>query len=861
MPGPARRYDPAPGSAPTPAQRRLAPDDALLATYASALIILAASLAVGRAIWRLAGGRETSWLEPVIGFAALALTAAVAVRAGDSGSAAFIAVAALTAASVVVLRGRIADGEWLRVGLPVAVAVLAVASIPFLVSGRIGILGVGVNNDLASHFLWAWWLQDQPDPVPVGLKNGYPIGPHAMGAALGSAFGFSMLHAMTGLLIASVVITGVAALAIARPLGAAMRAGAGVLIALPYLAASAFAIGGFKEAVMAMFLLGFALGLWRLERDWPSDRATAVGLAVIFAGTTTAYSAQGTFWLIAAAGLLAIAGGVRALRARELGAQIRRAVPVLAPAVVLAGVLTAFQVGRMRTFQDVSGVSSTIAGDGKLRFSVSPLEGIGAWPSSDFLLGASDVGAPALWGALGVVALAIAVAAWLRRGSLALPLALVGAGVIYAGTLVDAGLYVQSKALAVPSPLVMTIILGGLLGLAARRPSDDRPGGATGTAGVPGGTGPVEGRRTPPTAALVLAGAFAAVAAYSTFLALRDAVVAPNERAEELAVLRDQIDQSGPEDENWVLSLTSDRFTDYQFRSVKIASPNRNAQQVLRSLKQKDFRLPVDFDTVDSGVLDAFQWVLSTSAEYRSRRPPNLELVDETAAYELWRRTGPTPPNVRVFGEEARPGKVLGCTEEDIAQSAGKRNRASEALIIDPPPVIGKRGDWSPDRRLIPGESATQTLRLPRGTWNLSLQYHSPLNPVVLSAPGYREVLSPAMDGATPFRLGEGPFWKAGRIETEGGPVQFTVEIEGASFLQGLLGADREAAIGNLVATKSDAWKRVPFAQACNRYVDHYYLRNAKRKRTIELPPKPLSVIEEQAAEKRRKRQASGAGS
>jgi hypothetical protein len=176
---------------------------------------------------------------------------------------------------------------------------------------------------------------------------------------------------------------------------------------------------------------------------------------------------------------------------------------------------------------------------------------------------------------------------------------------------------------------------------------------------------------------------------------------------------------------------------------------------------------------------------------------------------------------VRVFGEEARPGKVLGCRAKDLA-IAGKRGNALQATIFAPPPVIGKRFSWDPGNKLAPGESAAQTLQLPPGEWALSMQYQSPVVDLTVESAGEEFEIPAAMDGAIPFRLGEGPFWPVGEITSEGGPVEITVRAADASGFQDLIGVGREAAIGNIVATQAERREVIPFDDACGEYVDHY---------------------------------------
>src|ERR1051325_4202282 len=109
----------------------------MIGTYASAALICAASLLVGRAVLALAGGGDgRRWLAPAIGFAAVLTVAGVLARAPGHATSAALGVVALVVASVLLLWWRSRDaglGPGLREGLEVAVLVALVLSIPFAV--------------------------------------------------------------------------------------------------------------------------------------------------------------------------------------------------------------------------------------------------------------------------------------------------------------------------------------------------------------------------------------------------------------------------------------------------------------------------------------------------------------------------------------------------------------------------------------------------------------------------------------------------------------------------------------------------------------------------------------------------------
>ncbi len=129
----------------------------MIATYASAALICGASLLVGRAILKLAGRSTWSWLEPAAGFGAVLTVTGVLARAPGHGTSATVGVVllVLVAAAILLLgadgpksqsRGDSSArrrGEALRQGLPVAIVVALVLSIPFAISARWGLLGVG----------------------------------------------------------------------------------------------------------------------------------------------------------------------------------------------------------------------------------------------------------------------------------------------------------------------------------------------------------------------------------------------------------------------------------------------------------------------------------------------------------------------------------------------------------------------------------------------------------------------------------------------------------------------------------------------------------------------------------------------
>jgi hypothetical protein len=769
---------------------------ATFATYAAAAIIVAASLLTGRAALRLLRREGGSWLDGPAGLAILLAVCSVSVRLPHRATTTVFILAAILIASVIILRGRVLpSGAALALAAPAALLTLLAASLPFIASGHVGILGIGVNNDLAGHLHYASWILDPTDLVPHNIRSGYPLGPQGLAAALSNATGMEPLSALLGLLLAVPVLTSIAAMALLDDLRAVPRTVAGVLTALPYVAASTLGIAGFKETIMALLMLGFVLALREISLGTGDRRGLLVILGVLLAGMLGVYSfagvayglGVGTIWLIAEA--IATA---RRSDGEKLRETLRTGAKLALIPLALIAVVALVELPQIKDFfssaLDVQDVNS------RLKETVSPLESLGAWPSGDFLRGTHDLSSFWIFGAIGLVAFAIGVAQAARRRELALLAGLVGLGLIYLETVLFGGLYVQAKALGIIAPLLMLVMLRGLL-----EPSD----------------APAQARA--PYLRLAFAVGFIGIAAYSTFLGLRDARVAPREyAAAQLGEFRPLLHNKQ------VLSLTSDRFTDYYLRGANVLSPARFAEENVLPRKGKFERLPVDFDSVVPGALNRFDYAVTTSAAYKSAPPSNFKEVASTDDFILWKRVGKTPL-LGVLPEEERPGSLLNCRNPKLRKIAAEaEKRGYDTARVQPASVVGKRLFWSPSSTLSDGGAIVQRLQLPKGRWHLSIQYYSPILDLTVDAPGLHKTLVPTGDGGIRFRTDQGPFWPLGTVVSPGGPVEVTVRAGGLSSLQKLLGVDQSADVGNITAARPEDAREIPLRQACGQYVDHY---------------------------------------
>ncbi len=448
----------------------------MLGTYGSLAAILLTSGVIGQAILRLCGRRRWSWLAPALGLAATTAVSWATVRLPGDGAAAAIAVGALALVALAILWRRVPGaGPALAAGVPALIAALVLASLPFIVERRFGILGTGLNPDMSQHLFAA-------DRLAHGEGShleaqGYPLGPHALVVATSAATGASLVHCFDGLAFAIAVSAVLAPLELLGRTRAWRPTLGALLVGLPYLVASFLIQGAFKETMEALFVLAFAIGLHRLaegsllgqeRRRW----LAAVPLAVLAIGSVYAYSFPGLLWLAGAAGIWAALelGAVWRRRSGKAVAEaVRRAAPPAAVALALVAAAAAPEVGRMADFASFETFNPSGPGLGNLFNPISPLEALGIWPSGDFRLDPGDGAMPAagfyLGELLGLAALAYGLAWFLRRREWALPSALAAAIALYTYAHFAGTPYQAAKATVIASPLAMLIAVRALLSL------------------------------------------------------------------------------------------------------------------------------------------------------------------------------------------------------------------------------------------------------------------------------------------------------------------------------------------------------------------------------------------------------------
>jgi hypothetical protein len=480
--------------------------------------VCGASLAIGQAALALCGARRWTWLAPAIGLGLVCAICWATVRLPGDGVISALTVLFLALAGAIYLRRRLEGGGGaLRTGLPVALGALLAASLPFAVEGHFGILGTGFNPDMSQHLLATDRLAH--DETSQLLRQGYPLGPHAVVVSLNKSLGVGLVQGFTGLTIATAILAPLTALA-AFPNASRLRGTATVLvIGLPYLVASYYAQGAFKELIQAVLVLAFVLALRESTRSWTRLQLRYVPAALIAIGTVYVYSFPGLIWL----------GAIAALYLLADWASTKRASPAATRAASLAVLVLAIgtlpELGRMLDFHNFETFDPTGPGLGNLFGQISPFEALGIWPSGDFRIAPGDGAAPAfvyyLGAAFAAVLLLLGLHRCRRQRERAILAGVAAVAAVYAAARIGGTPYTAAKALVIASPVVSLAIVMSRDGVAWRLDPHTGDKGARPT------------RRASPSLALYLL-----AAGFCSLLAFANAPVGPTSYSPALTELR-----------------------------------------------------------------------------------------------------------------------------------------------------------------------------------------------------------------------------------------------------------------------------------------------------------------------------------
>jgi hypothetical protein len=756
----------------------------VIGTYASAIAITAASIVLGRGILVLAGRDGSTWLSPAVGFAALMVVCQVALSLPGRGWTAVAAIVILCAASIWVGVSRGAGWPSGIDTVVVGAGMLVLLSVPFLANGRVGILGVAFLNDTHWHLLLAEGMR-RPAISAYGYGVGYPLGPHAIAATFAQGLGTDVDKTLTGVLMAAPLLTAFTALGALSDLSKSRRWLVALLTGIPYLAAAWYAESAFKEPILALLLLGLVLALegWRRDR-FARPGPVAVTVAFLIAGVLYDYSYPGLLWVAAAVAgwvVVELVFGGLALHLRSVLRGSRAVLPAAGIGLLVLIVLLAPDVKRIHDFWVANGGTSAgnyggVSGN-SLANLVSGLhssEGVNIWLTGDFRFTPANPLHAGVLAGFALIVLIYGVVTALERRELVTVGAIVGLIAAYFYVNHTQSAYVTSKALMIPGPL-FALVAGRALMLRVQRSDWLSVGGL---------------------AAAAAAVVFFVFAFQSSYLALRDAFVGPNDHTNELRALRPVL--HGKQ----TLALYYDDYVSWELLGTPVSSPLLGSPIPIGFRPEKPFTYgaPIDFDSVRDVDLDRYSYVITTRSDGLSQPPPNFHLVASSRSYEVWQRVGPTPAH-EILAEGGSPGARLDChtpTGLQISRLPGYAMVRPALIAVAPAP-------------LLPGGSEQLALHLPNGRWDLSLQFLSD-QALTIRGGGLNVWLPPNKDRP-------GSMWPVGRVVSTGAPIVLTIHMHDPGLIQ----SDTQYfAPQGLMAVRPGPDRRIPLRKACGQYVDWY---------------------------------------
>jgi hypothetical protein len=766
----------------------------VIEAYTALVLLLAVVWVVGTAVHALAGVDDMPWVAPVSGLALVLAVSAGATSLPGQGSTTAFTLAAVLAAAVAFIAYKGIRPLFAGAAPTLAITV-ALSSLPFIANWRVGPLGASFNDDLAPHLAWADALRVGNGAIFETLGD-YPRGPHGLVAALATLSGTDAVAGFTALLLATPALTAVAALTVLQTQPFGRRIAASVAVGLAYLPIAYFAQGAFKEPLLGLLIVAFALVLQRTLDDAARRARHSALLGLLGAGAVSSYGYPGTFPLVGAAALT-----LTLMLLRRKGRIAARTVRDL---VVLGGVAAAVLVIALlpqltRLLQFAPFEASETPGNVPERISV--FAALGIWRSSDFRFKPADTFEAGVLAGVAAIAFLYGVLWFLKRQRLALPATAAATLAIWAVANETESPYVSAKVLVIAAPTVLLITASALVDFDFR---------ASPMAGF--------GRS-------VMAGALLAAAISSGILVLRSAHVGPLDHAKELKSLRGLLGGTP------TLFLGQDDFASWALQHPRLSLgwnytiPNWAPLGVRKPIADG---VPTDFDSIEPASLDTFRYVVTVRTSYASSPPSNWSPVRRTPSYVVWLRNGPTKKR-EILAEGGAPGAQLDCTTPE-----GRRLRFAEGVAGVRQAPVAASTPWIIDGVAFPPESfvfarierrAERRIDLPRGEWSLSLQYTSPVR-LTIESKGFRADMPANLD-----RLG--PYWELGKLRTSGATkISVRLNQPPFDFRQDLVG------LGGLVATRTgEKVETIPLGQACGRYVDWYRLSRLTRAGKEKLRP------------------------
>lgn len=747
---------------------------AVVALILCAVVACVGSLSLGQGILAICGARQWNWLAPAVGLAAMILVSVPAIHVPGRSATVAICLAVLIVAGVTLWICRPRQRPPLA-GLLAAAPVALLVMVPFAASGRAGTLGMSYDNDMATHLLLAEAYRSSAVAMVSPLLPSYPLGPHAVAAALSEGLDARIDLAFAGLTAAVPVLLAWTAQACVPRVRWPARVLVATVAGIPYLVAAYYGEGAFKELMEALFTLAAALILSGFQPDKLAWRRW-VPLAFVLAGAVSVYSSQGLAWPLAFIGIWFAGKALESLWTSGLAVAWRELRAELMPGAIAVGLLIFLLVPQIPRIEKwVSQGTSAAISQSSLGNLVGPLpvwEAFGTWNNPDLRFPASPAFTAGMWTAF-VLALVIAGGVtMLRSGRWMLPAAAAASVLIWDYAAETQSPYVAAKALVIAAPLLLLLASLALVGRSFPRGSGWR-------IIVP-----------------LLAVALVARVVDSSWEALRFSKVGATAHLLELRSLRPLLGHEP------TLFMGDDDFYAWELAGARVtAAFYAGVPEVeLRPEKAFQYPQPLDFDTLTAKSMNAFDWFITTRDAAGSEPPPQMHLIRQTRDYELWRRVGEVTPR-GILAEGPKAAAELDCATpvgRAILRAGGVAAVRAPSPEVAVPPVG-------------PGASVKVSLPLTPGTWELETPYFSPM-PVEVTGPGLTITLPPNLDRP-------GPRWPIGRVVvSRSGPIVLRLHV----VKYWLTPASDAAEFGAVIATQVGTERIVPVREACSRLVDWY---------------------------------------
>lgn len=614
--------------------------DLFLGWVALPLVLSILCLGCGLAVETLAGVRLPGALLPAVGLAAIVAIGQFLTLDDSTAGLTVPAVVATAAAGIVLafLAGRrMRPPPWLLAALA---AVFAVYAAPIVLSGDATLAGFIKLDDTATWLAFTdQVMADGRDlsglapstheaTLALNIGEGYPIGTFIPLGLVAELLGDPAWLIQPYMAFLTVLLA-LAFWAVVAPLVVSARVRAAVVFvaAQPALLYGYYLWGGVKElAATALIATTAALAMFAVQRA--SDHRRLVPLALTCGALIGVLGGGGAVWFapILLALVLALSPRLRALELAARTAAFAAGLGFLAlPVIATGGFLPP--------------TSSPLSDDeakGNLLEPLDPLQLFGIWPAGDFRLSPStDVLAYGLVAVAAALAVGGAIWAWRRRS--AGMLCLLAGGIVGCAALALAGSpWVDGKALATASPVVL---LAALLGVVALGETAHPWLGAA--------------------AGLLIA--FGVL--WSNALAYRDVSLAPRAQLDELEEIGERIAGEGP-------TLMTE-YSPYGARHfLREGDPEgvselRRRQIPLRNGEVVSKSYTADTDQLDPSALGVYRTLVLRRSPAQSRPPAAYGLTWSGDFYEVWQRpAGAAEPPARLpLGSRYDPVAVPRCAD------------------------------------------------------------------------------------------------------------------------------------------------------------------------------------------------------